>query len=169
MVSGVPQENLDFKRAEKICHWICYATLSLMQTRDFESSEAYIAKRLGISIHETRAALLALQEAGQIDIKGKPWKAKEPIRINNKVSTSLIRSFHRQLILKSLDAMENRSIEERDISSITFAMSPEKMSAAKAEIRKFRLKMSELFEEPGESTEVYNLTVQFTPITKGTR
>jgi uncharacterized protein (TIGR02147 family) len=117
-------------------------------------------------MHEVRVSLDALESVKLIDRRGKVWKPTgEGVRINNKVTTAITRTFHRGLIEKALSGMEDLPIEERDISSITFAMSPEQMTAAKEEIRRFRLRMAELFEQPKVSTDVYNLTVQLVPIT----
>jgi hypothetical protein len=45
-------------------------------------------------------------------------------------------------------------------------MSAVHTARAKEEIRKFRLKMAALFEEPRVSEDVYNLTVQLIPVTR---
>lgn len=163
----LPAENISLAEIERLCHWQCYAILSLMQTPDFISDETWIAQRLGVSVHEIRASVQALTETGVLITKGDRWKIKSVIRINNQVSTAVVRGFHRQLITKALESMENDPVELRDISSITFAMSPQKMKEAKEEIRRFRLRMADLLEEADTSTEVYNLTVQLAPATKG--
>lgn len=162
---SLPADAIDASIAEQICTWQCYALLSLVETKDFKPDLTWIAKRLAISIHEVRVAVEALQKAGQLDVSQKKWKAAKDIRVNNKTSTATIRNFHRQLLARAQNSMELDPVELRDISSITFAMSPENMAEAKEEIRRFRLRMSELFEERQKSTEVYNLTVQLTPAT----
>lgn len=158
-------DTIDLQVLEDLCHWQCYAILSLLQTADFESNETWIAKRLGVSVFEIKRSLHALIAADVIDVSETSWRQKTEIRINNQTTSATIRGFHRQLIDKALSAMEQLPPAARDISSITFAMSPEKMAQAKEEIRRFRLKMNDLLEDPGNSTEVYNLTVQLTPIT----
>lgn len=160
-------DNIDLATLETVCHWMSYAILSLMVTKGFKSDPAWMAKRLGVTIHEVRASLDALSGIGLIVKKGSQWRInRSELRINNHVTTPLTRAFHRQWIGKALTAMEELPMHERDISSITFAMSSEKMTLAKAEIRRFRLRMAEIFEQPGRSEEVYNLSIQLIPTTR---
>lgn len=165
-LSWLPEDSIDLATVEKVSTPLAYAILSLMVTAGFRSDARWIASRLGVSMHEVRVSLEALESVKLIDRRGRAWTLTgEGVRINNKVTTAITRAFHRGLIEKALSGMEDLPIEERDISSITFAMSPEQMTAAKEEIRRFRLRMADLFEQPKVSTEVYNLTVQLVPIT----
>lgn len=159
-----PTDNLDLQTVERICHWLSYAILSLALTKGFRPEEKWIAKRLGVSVHEIRASASALRDAGLLDHRWKPRKGS--LRIQNSVTTAMTRSFQRQLIGRALESMENDPMSERDLTSITFAMSAAHMARAKEEIRKFRLKMAALLEEPRASEDVYNLTVQLIPVTR---
>ena len=163
-----PEENVSLETVERISSWLAYALLSLTKTKDFSSDPRWMARRLGVTIHEVRASLEALKAVGLMEKTGSTWRRKNNggIRLNNAVSTSVTRAFHRELLAKAVHSMENDPVETRDISSVTFAVSPERMKEVKEEIRKFRLRMSELFEEPSQSTEVYNLTGQMTPVTR---
>lgn len=159
-----PVDNLDLSTVERICHWLSYALLSLALTKNFRGDEKWAAKRLGVSVHEVRVSRDALISAGLMDENWRPKRSS--LRINNAVTTAMTRQFQRQLIAKALESMENDPMPERDLTSITFAMSPEQMPRVKEEIRKFRLKMAALFEQAKVSEEVYNLTVQIVPVTR---
>lgn len=160
-------ENVDFEDVERVAHWISYAILSLIKTKGFKPDARWVAQRLGVTVHEIKAHLSALESVGMLEITSQGWKRKnEGIRLNNQISTTVSRSFQRQLITKALESMENDPTELRDLSSITIALSTDKIKQAKEEIRKFRLRMAELFEEPGKATEVYSLSVQLAPLTK---
>lgn len=161
------QDNLSLEQAEKICNWVCYAILSLTATKGFRSDAVWIGKRLGISVHEVRAAVSALVKAGVLDCKTKLWRQlTPPLRIKNSVSTAKTKEFQRDIILRAISSMDNDPMDQRDLTSITFAMSPQQMAAAKEEIRRFRLRMAELFEQKEISEEVYNLTIQLVPISR---
>jgi transcriptional regulator with XRE-family HTH domain len=169
IVSGRPlpmnfAENIQLKTLEQVSTWLGYAILSLVKTKNFVANERAIASRLGVTAHEVRNALSALRNAGLL----KGWtRANGGLRIANPVSTAITRSFHRELIEKALQSMEADQPSERDISSITFAMSSERFEEACNEIRRFRLRMAGIFEKSGESTDVYNLTMQLVPVTRG--
>lgn len=174
------EENIDLRTFEQISSWLAYAILSLIKTKGFRADPNWVAKRLGVTAHEVKAVVQSLEAAGILKISKQTssdlsypraqikWiRTKTSLRLNNPNSTALTRAFQRQLISRALESMENDPSEARDISSITFAMSADKMAQAKEEIRQFRLRMAALFEEEGSSTDVYNLTVQMVPVTKG--
>ena len=161
------QDNVDEATVEKVATWLAYAVLSLIKTKGFKADLRWMSTRLGVSVFEIKSTVEALQSVGLLKISKDGWKrSSEGLRLKNSVSTTISQNFQKQLLAKALCSMENDPMETRDLTSITMAMSPEKMKQAKEEIRKFRLKMAELFEEPGKSTEVYNLTVQFVPVTQ---
>jgi len=161
------QDNVSLETIEKVASWQSYAILSLIKTKDFKTELRWISARLGIAMQEAKSSVEALKAVGLLMITAKGWKrSQEGLRYNNLVTTAISQSFQRQLLAKAVQSMENDPMAARDLTSMTFAMSPGKMKEAKEEIRKFRLKMAEIFEEPGTSTDVYNLTVQFVPVTK---
>lgn len=160
-------ENTEFEVIETVSTWLSFAILSLLKTKDFRSDFRWVATRLSVSVHEVKTSVEALRAAGFLEISKKGWKrSPNGIRLKNLVPTAVSQNFQRQLITKALDSMENDPVEIRDLTSVTFAMSAQKMEIAKTEIRKFRLKMAELFEDEGKATDVYNLTVQLAPATK---
>jgi transcriptional regulator with XRE-family HTH domain len=157
-------ENFDLKVFEQVSSWLSYSVLSLIKTKDFRPDERWIAKRLAVTVHEVKASIAALRETGLLN----GWKrTKNNLRLNNAISTAVTRAFQRQLVERAMHSMENDPPSERDIRSITFAMSRERFEEAQEEIRQFRLRMAKIFEAPGKSTDVYHLTVQLVPATKG--
>lgn len=160
-------ENLSLDDFEKINSWKAYAILGLLKTKSFNSNVTTISARLGLTTVEVKYLIELLIKSSLIEKSGSTLKrSKGPIRINNKVSSANAKVFQRELVIKALESMENEPFENRDLSSITFVMSRDKMEIAKAEIRKFRLKMAQLFEQDPTADDVYSLTVQFAPLTK---
>lgn len=84
------------------------------------------------------------------------------------ITSSGIRHFQKQILEKTISSLETDDILERDITSITIAINENKIPEAKAEIKKFRLKMSE-FLGTGEKTRVYNLGIHLIPLSKSTK
>ena len=160
-------DNLDLETFEKISTWTAYAILSLIITKSFQSNLKWIAKRLGVSVYEASDAVEALRSAGILDTSGVSWTQKtNALRINNKYSTAITKRFQRQMLEKAMFSLENDSLEIRDMSSITIAFPVENIDEAKAFIRSFRHRFTKKFENPESANEVYNLTIQLTPITK---
>jgi uncharacterized protein (TIGR02147 family) len=159
--------NARMEEIESSAGWISYALLSLLETFDFQVNEGWIARRLRISVFELRDTVQKLTESGLLSTANRVWKQTTPaIRVNNSKSTAHTRRFQRELIERSLDSLDRDPPEMRDHSSITFAVNTKDLPAIKDEIRKFRIHLSEKYEQRRRLDEVYNLTVQFTPLTK---
>ncbi|MEQ1664899.1 MAG: DUF4423 domain-containing protein, partial [Bdellovibrionales bacterium] len=55
---------------------------------------------------------------------------------------------------------------DRDITGITISMKKENLPKVKELIRQFRLNISKNFESLGDGDEVYQMNIQFIPLTK---
>ncbi|MBK9294828.1 MAG: TIGR02147 family protein [Oligoflexia bacterium] len=160
------QMNLDMFSV--IADWENYGILSLLEIPNSKFESQWIAKRLGITLFQAKAAMERLLRLGLIEKqKNKRYKQSgKPIKIDNKISTPITRKFQKQVLEKAIASIENDPAEMRDITSITFAMNPEDISWAQLKIREFRRHLCEELEKKGKPKEVYNLSVQLYPLTK---
>ncbi len=145
--------------------WYHYAILELTKVKGFQSNPTWIAKRLGINDAEAIAAidrLTALELIEEID--GKLTKTSLYLDSANKgVSSAAHRRRQKQIIEKSLHALEHYPIEIRNHSARTVAIAPHRIKEAKVRIEKF---MMELCDELGatDPDQVYELSVQLFPL-----
>jgi uncharacterized protein (TIGR02147 family) len=143
-----------------------YAILSLLETRNFKSNPEWIAQRLGLPRPRIEEALRRLIDVGLLT-----WPASGPMKLtrpgvtsSEEIPSKVIRDSHRVVIEQAIDSLENISLNQRDITSITIAVNASRMQEAKEMIRKFRLRFSNAMQK-GTKTEVYTLNVQFFPNT----
>ncbi|HVK62440.1 MAG TPA: TIGR02147 family protein [Bdellovibrionales bacterium] len=149
-----------------ISDWYHFALLSLIETADFDSEPSVIAKRLGISVSEVRLALERLERLSLIEATKNSWRrTANNLTTTHDVRSTALRHGHRQLLEKSIDALEDVEIEQRDITSMTMAIDPKKLPEAKKMITDFRRKLCG-FLEKGKQSEVYALCIQLVPLTK---
>jgi hypothetical protein len=152
-----------------IAEWYHTAFLSLLDTGDFRSDPAWIARRIGISVVETRAMLHRLERTGLIEVKkGKIHKLASDFKTGTDIPNAALKRSHRESILQAAEALEKVPTAERDVTSMTMAIDPRKLPLAKTLIRDFRFRLASLL-ETGARTEVYNLNVQLVPVTKKER
>ena len=164
--SGAVYTQLDVDAFHLIADWQYYAILSLMRTSDFQADPAWVSARLGITTVEVQGALERLERLGMIEKKGKKiQRTKGPITTTFDVPSQALRQSHKQNITQALEALDNVSVELRDITSITMPLNPECLPEVKALIKDFRRNLSKIAEE-GNCSEVYNLNVQLFPVTK---
>ncbi|MBO9667102.1 MAG: TIGR02147 family protein [Bdellovibrio sp.] len=167
-LSGFQEQDLT--NVHLFRHWYHIAILDLSTCTDFRSDVAWIAKRLGLKIAEVTQALSFLTSAGYlIEEKGRLVKAESLLRTPTLKSHEAIRNFHKQLMIKAIDEMVARTSAEdfsqRWISGIMMAVEPSKVAEVK---QRLNIALHEIaaFASEGPCTEVYQLGVQFFPLTK---
>ena len=149
-----------------IAEWHYYAILNLIETDDFKSDAAWIARRLGLSVIEVVSALDRLERLGFIiRKKAAVRRSVAPLKTSSDVTSAALRRSHRQNLEQAIAALEDVAVDDRDISSVTMPMDPRKMKEAKVLIARFKKEMSLLL-KGGMRTEVYNFNLQLVPVTK---
>lgn len=167
-----PFIHLEIDRFKTISQWYHVAILDLTTVAHFKPDLQWIAKELGITSIQARDAVSRLTRLGLLEMDGNRWRKTElKLMFPTQNSTSAVREFHKQMIGKAIDSMDMRSQEDfeaREISSMTMAVNPEKITEAKELIRKFQKKLAALLTQ-GECTALYQFNNQFFPLTKKRR
>ncbi|MNL26858.1 hypothetical protein D3C87_1484140 [compost metagenome] len=136
-----------------------------MRTKDFSSDPAWIAERLAISPEDAAHSLQLLMDLGFIKSKGKSLvRSVGSLSTTVDIPSSEIVKAHMVDLQKAMQVLQETKPPVRDFSSTTLAVNPEKMPEAKKLIKAFHKKFSMLVED-GDKTAVYNLNVQFFPLT----
>ena len=167
---GAPIEedfsSVSLESFQVISDWYHYAILELSTCTAGELTGKTISSRLGISVEEARAAMNRLVRVGLLQSVGGRWKKSDPfIATPTDRPSRALRNFHAQMIEKAKSALETQTVEERDITGVTLAISADKIEIAKKEIKNFRRKMARLLESD-KPTEVYQLNLQFFALSK---
>jgi transcriptional regulator with XRE-family HTH domain len=158
---------LELDQFHLISDWYHFAILSLLEIPRSKAEPRWIAARLGISELQAKLALERLLRLGLLARSGRRLRQSgEPIRIGNTVSTAATRKFHQQLLEKARESLEADPIEERDFTSMTFALDPARLELAKSRIRDFRRALVAELESHGRPRRVYELTVQLFPVSR---
>ncbi len=147
--------------------WYHYGITQLLYIKNFREDHKWMASMLSISELEVKLAIdrLIRLEIFDRDESGRLYRTATHFSTSTDIASAGIRHFQKQILEKAIYSLEHDDIHERDITSITIAINEEKMKEAKAEIKKFRLRMSEFLGE-GEKTRVYNLGIHLIPLTK---
>ncbi len=149
-----------------ISDWHHFAILNLANTADFRNDVEWMAERLETKAALVRMALDRLLRTGLLKQTGdKIAPTYFNVKSTDQVINPALRLAHTSALEKAIVALENVDIEKRDCSSMGMAIDMSKLSEARKLIRKFRRSMVRLM-ETGNKTEVYNLNIQFVPVTK---
>lgn len=157
-------------RAEQfqlVADWYHFAILNLTLTVDFDSDNGWISRRLGITAAEAAGAVDRLLTLGLLE-----WKGGRLVRTFRQVVTETdipsgaLRLSHRQSLGQAIECIDKVPVDMRDITSLTIPFDVAQMPQVKAKINKFLLEISQLTRSGTSKREVFNLNVQFVPVTR---
>lgn len=177
--------RLDDAHAQYHSEWYFPAIRELCATDGFQSDPAWIARKLRprISVREAKAALKVLLELDLIKIDEEGNYAQTEILVATGDDQALghhIVNYHRKMMERASASIDEVSREEREIGSLTLAVSPRRAAEIKQRLYEFRqeLLQSSLEVNNGETqecgstdnsdacTEVIQINFQLFPLTQ---
>jgi uncharacterized protein (TIGR02147 family) len=160
---------LDEKTFLLISNWYCLAIREMIRLNEFFEDANWISKNFLFKVtpKEAERALKLLVEVGlfsrspngQLTIQTGSYSTQ------NDFAAEATKRFHEASLENAKLAVRNIDVNEREFVSTTFAMKQKNIPEAKQLIRDFKVKFEELLEEDG-ADEVYQLQIQFYPLTK---
>jgi len=157
--------NLDL--FSMIADWYCMAILNLIGLDSFQNSEAWMAKRLGISPLQVRHALERLMRLGLVEKQGKTLKLTHQNTFTPEdIPSQAIREHHRQMLGLASSALDDQPPQEREISGVGFSMRKKDLPKIKKEISEFLDLMAEKYGNLSTAEEVYQLEMALFKLTK---
>lgn len=154
-----------------ISEWYHLAILELMKLSDFKQQPKWIAKKIGVNENQIKIAIERLINVGIIEVqKDGVWIDRMggfTTHYQKEQTSEAKRRYQKQLLEKSMFALEHDDYSIRDHSSTTMAIHAKDIMKAKEEIQKFRKKLSALLENTkNKKDDVYQLQVSFFSILK---
>lgn len=149
--------------------WYHYAILNLLRTKDFRQQEAWLARRLGLSLGEVQTAVEDLFKAGLLANQNGRWVDQTNLftsHTNNKSFCENAKNHQKQLFSKAHDAIDEISFENRNHTGCTVAISMDELEEIKNYITKFRKEFIKSFDRKSSADEVYHLSLGLFPMTR---
>lgn len=163
------------KKARRLSHdefaiisdWEYFALMSLIETSTFKSDKNWIAKKLEISNERLEIVLQTLQSENLIKINDKKQISNtyRSMSTLTDIPSEVLKKANKDCILQGIEKMYSTAPDLRDVTSMAFPVDLNKLPKAKALIRKFKIKMTELMPQKTTS-EIYNLNIQLVPVSK---
>lgn len=148
-------------------NWYHYGITQIILLKNFREDYRWIAKTLDISELEARNAverLIRLKVLAR-DEDQELIKTNFHFDTTPEIAASGIKIFQKEIFEKAINSLEVDEDNERNISSITLAISEDKLIEAKKEIKNFKKNMTKLLVD-GEKTRIYNLSVSLFPLSE---
>ncbi len=154
---------------EHFCYlseWYYYPLRELINLKTFKNDIEWMASKLDISKLEVRSAIKRMKRLGLIEERdGTLVNLKKDITTTHDIESRALKISHKKVLEMAADSIDQYPVEERDITSITMSIDPQKIPLAKELIKDFRRQLAGLLES-GDQTEVYNFNMQLVPTTK---
>lgn len=134
-----PPTELSIELFRVISEWYHAAILELTFVEDFQSNPRWIATELGISPIEAKLAIGRLLKLGLLEKKSdRLVKSSEQLTTSDKQLTDpALKKMQKQCLEAAIYSLDHDPIGERNITTMTMAIAPEKISKAKEKIKKF--------------------------------
>lgn len=165
---------LDKDQYEYYSHWYHSAIRELVSLPIFKEDPAWIAQALLPSITAVQAqkSLQLLQRLAiiQRDVHGKLCQTCNAISSEYEIHALSLRNFSREMLDRAKESLETVPVELREISGLTMGISDTCIDRIKQRIRIFKEEIvTMVVDDKTESSDVYQLNIQFFPIIKNSR
>jgi uncharacterized protein (TIGR02147 family) len=155
-------QDLSLDAFKVISDWYHFAILALIRL-DIQLPPEVIADKVGISAIEAEAALERLDRLALIERIGKHLyvRTKNRLMVQSETTSLALNRFNKQMMAKSIDAIDEQDLNERVTGSETFVLSPDKFQEAKSITYEYLDKIKELSADArkGEQGEIYHVHV----------
>lgn len=163
--------RLEKGQFEYYSRWFIPVIREMVLLDEFNEDPAWIAARLSPTItpREAKAALALLLDIGLLarDDKGRLVQNERHIASGDEVSSLAMTNFQREMIERAAESIDATPPDRREVGSVTFAVSRDKLVEAKRMIRDFRSKLSGfLAEDEGDADAVYQFNLQLFNVSK---
>lgn len=153
-----------------LSHWYHPAIRELAASPSFREDPKWIAKHLRPAISPTQAAqsLELLQGLGLLhrDASGRLVQGEPTLTTEHEVTAIGAANFHRQMLQRASEAIDEIPAKLRDLAALTVRVSPNTAARVKERIHQFREALTELCDAETDGTIVYQLNVQWFPLSR---
>lgn len=165
-----PEFKLSAKQYSFLATWYYPVVFALLQNAPEDLSAAAMAKRLGRGVTAAQVeqalddlnflGLIAKTETGQ-------WRpVNATISTPEEVRDFAVGKYHRNMLAMAEAALD-LPLEAREFNGLTVAVPQRLLPAVKEKIRRLRTELNEMLARETAPADVYQLNLQFFPLTEG--
>lgn len=154
-----------------IAEWEHFVVIDLFEIPSFERTIEDISNRLSITLNRAEVVVKNLIKSGLVKVNddGKLDCVHDGIKTTEDIKSKALQQSHKETLETGLNKLEEIEVELRDFSSMTASIDLDQLPEAKTIIREFRQKMASLLRNGSNKTDVYQLAIQFYPLTNSNK
>ncbi|MBN1601343.1 MAG: TIGR02147 family protein [Chitinispirillaceae bacterium] len=170
MMQSVREQRLTALQHEYYNHWFVPVIREVVCHFDFRGNYKELAAAVSppIAVREARFAVKLLKDLNLIELapNGTFRQTAAAIISDSSVGRMAVRSFNREMLKKAEIALDETSIEERQIYGVTVGISKECYNVLVAEMAAFRDRLVSIVNNDKCSDRVYQMQMQLFPLSR---
>lgn len=161
---------LDAAHADYHSTWYFPAVRELAARKDFREDPDWIARTLWprVTPDEAARALQTLLSLGLLvrDESGRIVQGDALVSTGPEAKSVHIASYHRTMLERAEQSIDDVPAQERDISSLTLCVGVDGLSRLKSRLQRFRRELLELSTEDSDPRQVVQVNLQLFPLSR---
>lgn len=162
------KKALSLETFEVLSQWQHAAILELTHVKDFQPDSRWIARTLGLTVHEVNVAIVRLIQLGLLELKSRTsWvDHSERLALSHDALTEVaLQKIHRETHELALRSMEQTSPTRRAQTSFTVAVNTKRLPQVLERIEKFRRSLEAFVRDDDQPDDVYRIEISVFPLT----
>jgi hypothetical protein len=154
---------------EVIADWYHHAILELTHVKDAQFDARWVARALGINIAEVKDAVDRLVRLGMLEVTSDGrWinRSGNNSSLGSDLRAAAFRRLQKQILELAAGALDHVPLEKRSQTSMTMAISTERLAQAEEKITQFRRELCAFLEAAPDRDAVYQLSISLFPLTQ---
>ena len=170
-VAPPPVQKFSLAKFNQLQQWYHLAILNYLRLHNASHEPFVIATAFDLPVASVEESLSAMLSMGLIKhVKGRYVRTAKRFDVGTAASHASVRSFHRQMIQKALESLQEESsvsFARRSITGLTIACGEEHLETLKEKISQFQNEVSEYLEKSTFAADrIYQLNTQLIPLTQ---
>ncbi len=168
---GRTARRIDYDMFEYLSHWYYPAIREMVARVDFREDTDWIASQLYPSVKtaQVHQALEVLHRLGLVEREastGRLRRGDPSVSTGPEVGSLAAGNFHRQMMQRASESIEQFPSSERDISGLTLSVRRERVDELKERLRRFRAEVLDLCDREQDPDIIYQLSLQLFPLNR---
>lgn len=165
--SGISKKaRINLDQFQIVSEWYHMAILECFSLPDYEPTLDWFAKKLDLPLMSVEQAFKRLFRVGLLELKGSFFIPSDTQTVyESGPASEAVRNFHKQILEKSVKALDEQNVDERDFQALVVAIDPQDLPRYKDKIRKFWGEISQMAETNPTKKNVYALSLSLFNLT----
>jgi uncharacterized protein (TIGR02147 family) len=169
-IKNISLKKLEPNQYDYYRHWYHCAVYSLLDYYEFRDDYAALAAQLNppVTVKQARETIELLEKLRLIrkEKDGRYVQSEKLISTGQRWHSVAIQTFQEETLKLAIESLSRHPKNVRDISTLTMSLGKPEMEAIRELTEQYRKSIIKVVSESGPGDSVYQLNVQFFPMTK---